>query len=491
MRRECFLVKVIMQPVAMKRSSRSRRQNNATRGPSGDPGKSASAIRRWVLILAALALLPLALAMDGPGQWCRLLARRALENNAPHAAMLWIERARAIDGSNSDTDLLQVRAFVHLNMSSRALESLALAARHGSDEEEVRRYTDLVLAQRGELEAAERLTTVHASSLPPRQVLEVLVRCAMFHGRFDWGLSLIERWDQQFPGDAGADYYRGRLFELQEQPQEALLAYQAAHNRQPSLAKAAFRSAVLQREQRKLAEAERAFLQCGGSPYEPIAMIEAADCRWQQGANEAAWELVEPWVDSPPQELSELYLQVDEFVEDDRAALVAARVKESQGDMEATVALLERVLDFNHRHLEAQGLLASAFRSLGRAAEADRQTALQREMIDKQRQCVELSIQLKDAPHNLEARCDLAELYMECYSLGDAQLELKEILVIAPKCSRAHELLSRIYREKSRFDDRYSQLADRHERLGRAGDRQPVAGKKKEGIEPAKIRRAG
>jgi len=72
---------------------------------------------------------------------------------------------------------------------------------------------------------------------------------------------------------------------------------------------------------------------------------------------------------------------LDEFVEDDRAALLAARIKDHQKDPEAAVPYLRRVLTFNPRNIEARSRLAACLRSLGQTAEAAGESEIHRRMV--------------------------------------------------------------------------------------------------------------
>ena len=128
--------------------------------------------------------------------------------------------------------------------------------------------------------------------------------------------------------------------------------------------------------------------------------------------------------------------------------------------------LLERVLNFNHRNLEAHNLLVSSFRRLGRSEEAKQQTAIVEDLLGKRSQTTELRRLLSETPDNLAMRCDLAELYLEAESLMHAQFELQTVLSQSAHYPRAHRLLAEVYREKARRASEFSHLADYHDRLG-------------------------
>ncbi len=442
-----------------------RRKEPQTSGPKVQ-GTRFRVTRRRALVLILIALVLFAWWVDVPVQWCRLAARRALRDNLPQTAVTWIHRSRSFRDSSSETTLLEARALARAGLTTHSLRSLRAATDQGADENNLLACKDLVLARRGDLLAAERLTTLRAGLLPAREAYEAIVRCALFHARWDWARSVLDGWGNDFPRDAAVPYLRGRIFELLEESQPAIGQYDAATELQSSLAKAAFRKGAILRELRQFDTAETAFLRCRKSPFLSIAMIEVADCRWQRGATEAAWEALEPYVEIPPQQLMELYLQVEEFVDEDRAALIAARIRDSQNNPDAAIPLLERVLDYNHRNVEAHNLLASALRKLGSVDEAKQQIAVVEELLKKRRKTTELRRLLSENPGDLEMRCDLADLYLQAESLLHAQLELATVLEQSPGHRRAHRLLAAVYREKARFVSEFAHLAEYHERLG-------------------------
>lgn len=276
--------------------------------------------------------------------------------------MRWIERSRWSAPNNPDSYLLESRVFGWLNQTTRAMESLHQASRLGAERPKVGAYTDVVRARRGELDAAERLLVADSSWLPPRDVLAAVARSAMLQDQMSLAQTMFDQWEEQFPRDPARHDYRGRWLEALEEFDAAADAYEEALGRQPGLAHACFRLGVVRREQRDFAVAQRWFRGCYGSPYEEIGRLEAAECHWQQGDHDAAWQLVEPLLDEPLGPLLSRYLEVDEYVDDDRAALVAARIRSSQGEHDAATEFCQRVLEFNHRNFEAQGMLADHLR---------------------------------------------------------------------------------------------------------------------------------
>jgi len=423
---------------------------------------------RWrALLLVLVTLVFLAWWLDAAGRWCRQAAQRSLRNNSPWTALKWIDRSRSIRGATGETYLLEARACARAGLNARAISALALATGQDVDSAALEACQDLVAAHRGDLAAAERLTTLRTSRLPDCEIYEAVVRCALFHGRWDWARGALAAWEKDLPRDAVVPYLRGRVRELEEQLEDALREYEAALRLQPTLAKAAFRRAVILRELRRFDEAVTLLQRCRGSPFDLIARIEVADCRWQQGDSDAAWEALEPALSLAPQYLMELYLQVEEYIEDDRAALVATRIRAGQDNAESVVPLAARVLDFNHRNIEARNLLVSALRRLGRTAEADEQTAIVEQLLDKRRQTTDLRRLLSENPNDLETRCDLAGLYLEAESLMHAQFELLAVLERSANHARAHGLLARVYHERARYAPAFSELGEYHDRFGR------------------------
>jgi tetratricopeptide (TPR) repeat protein len=415
------------------------------------------------LIVAVALLALLSWLFDIPGRWCQMAAERALKRNCPQVALQWLERARAIGNSPAATDLIEARAYARAGLSARAMQSLTSAIEQvGADEDLVAACRDILLARRGDVDAAERLTNMRPGLLPTPEVYEAATRCAMYHGNWDWARSVIDSWEKAHPDDALADYFRGRLWEIQDIGEKAIPDYDAALQQQSDLVRAAFRQGAVLRDLRRYDEAIEYFQRCRDSHFAPIAMIEVANCLWQQGDSDEAWQVIEPYVDIPLPQLMDLYLQAEELVDEDRAAVVAGRIRSSQ-DSELSVPYLERALRFNRRNIEARKMLVAAYREQGDDEAAAEQTTIVEQLLEKRRQTADLRRLLADKPDDLEMRCDLAELYLEAESLLHAQLELTTVLDQSPEHLRAHRLLAKVYREKARYAPEFSGLAEYHD----------------------------
>ena len=126
------------------------------------------------------------------------------------------------------------------------------------------------------------------------------------------------------------------------------------------------------RELRQFDEAVAALLHCRGSPFDLIARIEVADCRWQQGDNDAAWEALEPYVEQPvPRNSRNSICRSRSLWKKTAGRWSRPGFATARTTPKAAVPLLQRVLDFNPRNVEARNLLIANFRRLGRGAEAD------------------------------------------------------------------------------------------------------------------------
>lgn len=397
------------------------------------------------------------------GLWCSASARIALEKNDPHAALRWTRRAARTDryhpplrDSSGNRLRLNVLADLQLSRQARAAERLAKAARNGSNEELVQALGDLVAAERGDFQAIKRLTANGTDHLPPRAILRAAVRGALFHAEFDWALNLVDEWEQQLPQDSLAAYHRGRIWELIGRLDEADEAYRIALDRNPSFAKAAFRLGMILKAQLQFAKATEVLSRLRDSPYEQIAAIETADCHWQLRRIDVAWSGLQPHLSLSPQQLSEQYLEVEEFVDEDRVALIAAKIQDGRGNFDTAIQYFQRVLEFSHRNFEAQALLVATLRRASRMEEAKVHAAIHERMLAQRRQCVKLRNVVREQPNNMQARMDLAELYFACESLAEAQLEAQAILKLDPELRRAQDLLAKIYAERSRTGADYA-----------------------------------
>ena len=147
-----------------------------------------------------------------------------------------------------------------------------------------------------------------------------------------------------------------------------------------------------------------------------------------------------------------LYVQLDEYVDSDRAAVVAARIQDALGHREETIRLLERALAFNHREFEARALLIRNLQALGRKQQADAVALVQSQMVVGRQRCRQLRQDLEQNPRDVDKFCELAELYWQVESDAEALLAISEILAMEPNSLRALQLRANILsQQKSRL----------------------------------------
>jgi Flp pilus assembly protein TadD len=154
-------------------------------------------------------------------------------------------------------------------------------------------------------------------------------------------------------------------------------------------------------------------------------------------------------LDREPAQLQRLYLQVDEYVDSDRAAMVAGRIQDALGNSQTAVEFLERVLAYNHRDFEARALLIKNLRQLGRDREADALADVQSRMVAKRQRCRQLRLELVDAPNDTGKLNELAALYWEAESVAEARLVISDILRLKPNDEPAKQLLAQIDAEET------------------------------------------
>ena len=405
--------------------------------------------RSFPALLGLLGLLVLAAWLgDLPGLWSRFFADRALKNVQPHRALAWLAADLNSDTSDLNSRLLAVRAYAQLNLNSQASQMLDLATQMGLEGPREKVFRDMIAAQQGDLIAAEQLMSGNVHSDIPSEAYEAVLRCAAYHSRFDWVDVMLEQLDAMgkqgnVVSPAIVEYQRGRKHEIQEEFNVAAQHYLAALREQPRMARAGFRAAFCKFEVHEFEQALALFSSIDNDAYIPIARIEQANCFWELNELERAQKMIESPLASPPGQLIELYLQLDEYVDADRAALVAARIEDGLGNAERAIGLLERVLQFNNRNFEARSLLIKNLRVLGRQEEAAAIAKIQTQMIQNRERCRHLRSEIERNPGDLDKRCELAELYWYTESEAEARLALAEILDLDPNCVRAKELLSR------------------------------------------------
>jgi tetratricopeptide (TPR) repeat protein len=372
-------------------------------------------------------------------------ARRSLSSNAPHDAGGWLEWGNRNGGAGKpEYELFDALIQNRLGFANGARDAVARAEELGATVAQLEDHTYLIEARLGDTGAAELLSENETATVPIREFFHAVVRCSMYRRRFGWGHSLLDRWKEQFPEDAAERYLRGRIFEIDGDPEKAQECYEQAIARQGIYAEAAFRLGVLHRSSGNFAEAETSFRLCLTTPYQEIARIEIADCLLLQGDAKAAQKILESVVDLKPETTLRQYLPVEVYLEDDRAAIVGATMNESLEQTDVAIELYERAVGHNPRNLDARSHLIALLRQLKRDDEAEKHQQVHRLLVEQQAKVVEILAQLEDTPDDLTLRCDLAELHMSCTSIADARIELQRIFELDEDHPRAQAILARI-----------------------------------------------
>lgn len=402
--------------------------------------------RHRVPLLAGVCvfLVGLAWLTQTPARLCCFMAELSLNQHQPHQAMSWVQRAIQLSSENGNPQLLAARAQLQLNKGRTARYWLERAAQSSVPVEIISNYQTIVAAQAGESAAINALMNNESTVPLPAEAFEAIVRGLQLQGNLDRaGLILDEL--SRTSTSAGMIYYqRGRNAEIQENFSDALAHYQKSLQAEPRSARAAFRAGKCLIQQRGFDQAAEIFRKLNSPPYAAIGLIEDASCLWELGQYDQAAESIQTALTVPPEQLQSLYLELDEYVDLDRAAMTAARIEDARGNSDRAVELLERVLAFNHRSFEGRTLLIKHLRLLDRNQEADQLADLQQRMILNRQRCREIRTLLDSSPNNVELRCELAELYYETESEAEAQLLLTETLEMAPDCERAKALQAKI-----------------------------------------------
>ncbi len=393
-------------------------------------------------------LLVLSWCVNLPGYWVRDLAKRALQRHEAHLALSWIDRAFAFQPNDSSAMLLAVRANLQLNQNSKANEWLERAQAMGAKEDTTKLFRCMIAAQLGNVDAAEQLLSDLSFHDIPIEANEAVIR-AYQYGKLRQRADLIlDHFEKDSETKWIAMYHRGRLCEIDEDFQNAALYYSKALSLQPSSSRAAFRAGICFYNSRDFDRAEECFRKPGLGPYQSVFAIELANCLWEKNEAEQAAKIIEPFLEWRPHQTQPLYIQLDEYVDSDRVAIVAARIEDALGHREQTVRLLERALSFNHRDFEGRALLVKNLQALGRTQEAGKVAAVQSQMVLGRQRCRQLRQDLEQNPRDFDKLCELAELYWQVESDAEALLTVSEILDQDPNCERALQLQAVILREQ-------------------------------------------
>ncbi len=358
--------------------------------------------------------------------------------------MAWVERAVWYAPRDSAARLLAARAMLQLNMNLAAQQHLAVAEELDHDLAELTPLRIVAAAQSGDVAAGEQLMNWDQTSSLPLEAYEALVRSAQYNNDLRRADLVLDEVAQVGAAPMMVNYQRGRNLELSDHLEEAVQRYEQALTEQPAMVRAAFRAGICYYKLREFPLAEAKFRQALIPPYDVIAKIEIANCLWEQNRLEEATAMIAPSLSVPPQALPTLYLQVDEYVDTNRAALVAARIADASNDSQRAIELLEQALAFNSREFEARALLIKNLRLSGRTAEAEAVAKVQSEMVANRQRLQKLRLQLGDEPNNIDLLCEMAELLWLTESDAESRLVIEQIFAIDRSCERATKLLDKI-----------------------------------------------
>ncbi len=398
-------------------------------------------------LLAVLALLVVgSWWFEVPRLWLGDFAERALCQYDAHDALGWVDRAQRFYPDDVGLILLAARAHLQTNMNGSALELLARAQSKGAIPEKLEPYRLMAEAQRGNSAAVEKLLEqTDATS----EAYEAIIRAYEYGNQWNKATHILDQMERTGASLFIVRYHRGRFREISEDFEAAGRFYIDALQLKPDFSRAAFRAGISYYNLRDFERSYAIFNEVQSGPYKEVFAIERASCLWEKNSFEQAAQVIEPILEIAPAKLQTLYLQLDEFVDSDRAALVAARIEDAIGHSERAVRLLERLLAFNHREFDARGLLIKNLRVLGRTREADEVSVVQSQMVANRQRCRQLRQELDSNPRDIARRYELAELYWYAESEAEAMLAISEILEMEPKCERALQLRNKIQTKRA------------------------------------------
>jgi tetratricopeptide (TPR) repeat protein len=413
------------------------------------PRKSSRRTLRQFLSALLIVLLGIGWYFNALGEWLQSCAERALQKHDAHTALVWIQRATRCDPRDADLPMLAARAHLQLNLNSAAQRDLELATQLSPSAIALDALELTIATQRGDLKASEQLLDWQADNPLPNEAYEAIIRCCQINNRLDRASLILDQLAQSKHTLAMVSYQRGRNQEISEDFAGAAEHYAKSLELEPNSPRAAFRAATCLYQLREFERAEAMFRKAQVEPYRALAAIELANCLWELNKLHEASTAIAPTLALAPLTLQSLYLQMDEYVDVDRAGIVGARIADALGNAVQSVELLERVLAFNHRDFEARSLLIKNLRLVNRAAEADELAKIQSQMLANRQRCRELRMELEEYPQNVDKLCELAELYWYTESIAESQLVLNDIFELDPNCGRAQALLAKIISEQN------------------------------------------
>lgn len=423
---------------------------------------------RTVGVAALLGLIGVGVYLAGRQVWASAqlrAGRAALERHHYAEARRRLEACLRVRPDAPEVLLLSARAARRTQDFETADRRLDAYLRLRGEDDDLTVERALVRAERGEVDAVEPFCRALVARNHPATplALEALTAGYLRSYRLEDAELSLKFWAERLPDDVQALLFRGTIFELRLNPQEALCTYRRAVELDPEFDDARARLAVNLLELVQASEAlpHLEYL-VSRRPDNPAYRVELARCQAQLGAHDKALELLDEVLARRPDHgpaLAERGIQT----------LQGGRAADAEPFLRRACALMPADYQLHYQWLQCLA-------RLGRAGELravqDRLKAIEDD-IKRLKDIVTLHMQR--APHNPDLHYELGMIAMRAGNLRDGLRWFESALRHDPVHAPSHQALAGYYQRVGQ--------------LGRAARHLEVAGGRRRGVGQSEVPR--
>ena len=394
-----------------------------------------SVIATIVLMVVAYYWKPL------KAQWQLSLASRAFGRRDYAQSHEHLEQAIRLRPKHAETHFRLARVYRHLDQPSRAAEHLMLAEKFGGNPQHTQREQWLMLAQRGRIrDAAPHLGELLATAdEDQREICEAYVRGYLANLRLTEAEHLLTAWTKDFPEDAEAWFLKGSFHKITSNFSEAADAYRRATQLSPGRVETKLQLSEMLVELRQIEENHRVLEEClTVEPDNPAVLMAWARSQQSQGDLEAAQATLQKLLKFQPKDLD--------------AQILSGQIALAQQSYEEAIRLLAGAIVERPHDTSARYALANAFMATGRTAEATPHLDFIAQAQASMSRLEDLVVKAVDEPQNAPLRFEIGSIAWRIGPADDAARWMLSVLELDPHHRGAHQVLAEYYKQIGQSD---------------------------------------
>lgn len=389
-------------------------------------------------ILAAALIAFIAFFGDVRAAYQAGRVQQAMDDHDWQQALALLDRFPEKSKESAHWHFLQGRIARRSGNHLLATAAFDRAASLGWREWDIARQRLLAKAQLQIGEAEDELKQIVTSGVADEEAEEIYE--AMSQGylssmRLADAARSLKFWSEWQPQNPVPHLWMGDLHKRLENPDAAILEFEAAVKCDPEHVEARLKLAQLRLEQLQIEPAAELFKQCQVGEFQALATLGLAECLRRQGAHLEAKSLLHEALifDLPPEQQAEALSALGQVALEEQEYAQAAKIL---GDAVA--------IDPN---IPASRLaLATALTHMGQTARADVERKTARQIIDRHNRLVGVTRQVLQQPQNADLRCEAGQILLEQGMTGPGVMWLQTALQLDPDHRAAHETLAAHFR---------------------------------------------